>query len=272
MQQSTKRTSKMDPKTNRRQSNRTTLHRLHIPHDRFTAFKKTQLAPHLKDYWCIPPEHNGAFVAAMEDVLKVYARPYDPKRPVVCMDEKPYQFLGEKVNPLPMKPGSVEKVDSQYVRMGTCSISIFTEPLGGWRYCEAFLRRTKKDWAQRIKFVLDTWYPLAEKVVFVMDNLNTHVLSSLYEAFVPEEAFRLAQRMEIHYTPVHGSWLNIAEIELSALAAQCLGKRRISDIGLLNRELGAWYSNRNDAQKGVDWQFTTKDARTKLKRLYPVII
>jgi hypothetical protein len=156
--------------------------------------------------------------------------------------------------------------------MGTCSISIFTEPLNGWRYCEAFLRRTKKDWAQRIKFVLDTWYPLAEKVVFVMDNLNTHVLSSLYEAFVPGEAFRLAQRMEIHYMPVHGSWLNIVEIELSALAGQCLGKRRISDIGLLNRELGAWYNNRNDAQKGVDWQFTTKDARTKLKRLYPVII
>jgi len=171
-----------------------------------------------------------------------------------------------------MKPGSVEKVDSQYVRMGACSISIFTEPLNGWRHVEAFDRRTKKDWAQRVKFVLDTWYPLAEKVVFVMDNLNTRVLSSLYEAFVPEEAFGLSQRMEIHYTPVHGSWLNIAEIELSALVGQCLGKRRIFDIGLLNRGLGAWYSRRNDGQKGVDWQFTTKDARTKLKRLYSVII
>lgn len=262
----------MDPKTSRRQMRRTALHRLHITHERITPFKKTQLAPHLKDYWCIPPEHNGAFVARMEDILEIYARPYNPKKPVVCMDEKPYQLLGDKLVPLPMKPGSVEKVDSQYVRMGTCSISIFTEPLNGWRYCEAFDRRTKKDWAQRIKFVLDTWYPDAEKVVFVMDNLNTHVLSSLYETFVPEEAFRLAQRMEIHYTPVHGSWLNIAEIELSALAVQCLGKRRISDVGMLNKELATWYCDRNSNQKGVDWQFTTKKARVKLKRLYPTIM
>jgi len=188
------------------------------------------------------------------------------------MDEKPYQLLGDKLVPLPMKPGSVEKVDSQYVRMGTCSISIFTEPLNGWRYCEAFLRRTKKGWAQRIRFVLDTWYLDVEKVVFVVDNLNTYVLSSLCEAFVSEEAFRLVQRMEIYYTLVHGSWLNIAEIELSVLAVQCLGKRWISDVGMLNKELVTWYCERNSNQKGVDWQFTAKKVRVKLKRLYPIIM
>ena len=188
------------------------------------------------------------------------------------MDEKPYQLLGEVREPLPAEPGKVEKVDSEYKREGTCSIFIFTEPLAGWRYVEAFKRRTKVDWAQRVKWVLDNQYPDAEKVVLVMDNLNTHVISSLYEAFPPEEAFRLAQRLEIHYTPKHGSWLDIAEIELSALAAQCLGTRRIPSIEFLNKELAAWETRRNADQKGVDWQFTTDDARIKLKRLYPVIL
>ena len=141
----------------------------------------------------------------MEDVLEVYSRPYDPTRPMICMDEKPYQLLDEVRGPIPMKPGSVEKVDSEYSREGTCSIFIFTEPLAGWRYAEALERRTKKDWAHRVKWVLDTQYPDAEKVVLVMDNLNTHVTSSLYEAFPPEEAFRLSQRLEIHYTPKHGT-------------------------------------------------------------------
>ena len=206
----------------------------------------------------------------MEDVLEVYSRPYDPTRPVVCMDEKPFQLLGEAREPVPMKPGKVEKVDNEYIREGTCSIFIFTEPLAGWRYAEAFEHRTKKDWARRVKWVLDNQYPNAEKVVLVMDNLNTHVISSLYETFLPEEAFRLAQRLEIHYTPKHGSWLNIAEIELSALAAQCLGNRRISSIEALNKELFAWETKRNADQKGVDWHFTTADARSKLKRLYPI--
>jgi len=226
----------------------------------------------LKAYWCIPPEQNAAFVAAMEDVLEVYSRPYDPSRPVVCMDEKPYQLLGEVREPIPAKPGGIEKVDSEYKREGTCSIFIFVEPLAGWRYVEAFQRRTKIDWAQRVKWVLDNQYPHAEKVVFVMDNLNTHVISSLYEAFCPEEAFRLAQRMELHYTPKHGSWLDIAEIELSALAAQCLGHRRIPSIEALNRELSAWETERNANQRGVDWHFTYDEARTKLKRLYPVVM
>jgi hypothetical protein len=208
----------------------------------------------------------------MEDVLEVYARPYDPDCPVVCMDEKPYQLLDHARDPLPMRQGSVEKEDSEYIRNGTCSIFIFTEPLAGWRYVEARDRRTKIDWANMTKWLLDEKYPGVEKVVLVMDNLNTHAVSSLYEAFVPEEALRLAQRLEIHYTPKHGSWLNIAECELSALAAQCLGDRRIADIENLNLELTAWRTLRNNKQKGVDWQFTTKDARIKLKRLYPVVL
>ena len=208
----------------------------------------------------------------MEDVLEVYSRPYDPARPMVCMDEKPYQLLGEVREPISMKSGSVEKVDSEYSREGTCSIFIFTEPLAGWRYAEAFEHRTKKDWAHRVKWVLDTQYPDAEIVVLVMDNLNTHVTSSLYETFPPEEAFRLSQRLEIHYTPKHGSWLDIAEIELSALAAQCLGDRRIPTIETLNKELRAWETKRNSEQRGVDWHFTNEEARTKLKRLYPEIL
>ena len=188
------------------------------------------------------------------------------------MDEKPYQLLDHAREPLPMRPGSAEKTDNEYARNGTRSIFIFTEPLGSWRETVALPRRTKIDWARQVKWLLDDQYPDAEKVVLVMDNLNTHAISSLYEAFPPEEAFRLAQRLEIHFTPKHGSWLNIAECELSALAAQCLGHRRIADIETLNAELKAWHIRRNHAQKGVDWQFTAEDARIKLKRLYPIII
>jgi len=208
----------------------------------------------------------------MEDVLAIYARPYDPQKPVVCMDEKPYQLLDHVREPLLARPGFTEKVDNEYIRNGTCSIFIFTEPLAGWREADALPRRTKVDWANKIKWLLDEQYSEEEKVILVLDNLNTHSLSSLYEAFPPEEAFRLAQRLEIHYTPKHGSWLNIAEIELSAMAAQCLGKRRIPDIDTLNAELSAWQTGRNRKQKGVDWQFTTEDARIKLKSLYPVVI
>ena len=226
----------------------------------------------MKSYWCIPPKQNSAFVAAMEDVLSVYARPYTLQKPVICMDEKPYQLLGHVRPPLSMQPGFTEKVDNEYIRNGTCSIFIFTEPLAGWRYADAFARRTKKDWAIKIKWLLDEQYPQAEKVVVVMDNLNIHTISSLYDAFPPEEAFRLAQRLEIHYTPKHGSWLNVAEIELSALTTQCLGDRRIPNIETLNTELSAWHTQRNHTQKGVDWQFTTIDARIKLKKLYPELL
>ena len=173
---------------------------------------------------------------------------------------------------IPIKPGKPEREDFEYIRLGTCSIFIFTEPLAGWRYARAFPQRTKKDWAGNIKWLLDEQYPDAEKVVLVMDNLNTHTISSLYETFSPEEAFRLAQRLEIHFTPKHGSWLNIAEIELSAMATQCLGNRRIPGLMTMNEELSMWHTKRNQTQKGVDWQFKTKDARIKLKRLYPLIL
>jgi len=208
----------------------------------------------------------------MEDVLAVYARPYNKDFPVVCMDEKPYQLLDYSRESLPMRPGSVEKIDAEYERCGTCSIFIFVEPLGGWRHVEALERRTKKDWANKIKWLVDEEYPNAEKIVLVMDNLNTHSISSLYETFSPAEAFRIAQKLEIHYTPKHGSWLDIAENELSSLAVQCLGERRINNITDLNKELSAWHTSQNTSQRGVDWQFTTKDARIKLKRLYPVIL
>jgi hypothetical protein len=178
----------------------------------------------------------------MEDVLAVYARPYNKNRPVVCMDEKPYQFLSLNRNSIPLKPGAPQREDYEYIRLGTCSIFIFTEPLSGWRYAQALPQRTKKDWARLIKWLVEEQYPQAEKIVLVMDNLNTHVISSLYETFEPQEAFKLAQRLEIHYTPVHGSWLNIAEIELSAMAAQCLGQRRIPGLMSLNEELSAWHT------------------------------
>jgi len=207
----------------------------------------------------------------MEDVLEVYSQPYDPEIPMICMDEKPYQLLDEAREPLPIRPGSTEKIDNEYVREGTCSIFMFTEPLAGWRHAVALPRRTKKDWAHMIKWLLDEVCPAAAKVRLTMDNLNTHSISSLYEAYPPAEALRLAQRLEIHFTPKHGSWLNIAEIELSAMTIQCLGKRRIPSIEELNRNLLAWHCNRNENQKGVDWQFTTEDARIKLKRLYPVV-
>jgi hypothetical protein len=208
----------------------------------------------------------------MEDVLAVYARPYDPSFPVVCMDGKPCQLPGEAREPLPMMPGSVEKVDNEYIRNGTCSIFMFTEPLGGWRHAEALPRRTMRDWAHEIKWLADEQYPDAEKIVLVMDNLNTHAIASLYEAFEPAEAFRIAGRLEIHFTPKHGSWLDIAELELSALATECLGNRRIPDIDELNLNLAAWHVERNTKQKGVDWHFTTDQARVKLKRLYPDVL
>jgi hypothetical protein len=204
----------------------------------------------------------------MEDVLAVYARPYDPARPVVCMDEKPFQFLGQVRDPIPAEPGRDRKEDSEYVRCGTCSIFVFTEPLAGWRRVHALPQRTKIDWARQVKHLLTVDYPDADTVVLVMDNLNTHSIASLYEAFPPDEAFALAQRLEIHHTPKHGSWLNIAEIELSALSRQCLD-RRINDLDTLNTELAAWQDSINAEQRQIRWQFTTDDARVKLRHLYP---
>lgn len=204
----------------------------------------------------------------MENILDLYQQPFDETYPVVCMDEKPYQLLDDARAPIPMEPGNPERQDSDYVRKGTCSIFVFTEPLAGWRHVTVSERRTKVDWANQVRDLLDNHYPNTPKIRLVMDNLNTHSISSLYEAFPPEVARSLAKRLEIHYTPKHGSWLNIAEIELSAMSRQCL-VRRISLITSLRAELSAWETERNKNQKGVDWQFTTDDARIKLKRLYP---
>jgi len=204
----------------------------------------------------------------MEDVLAVYERPYDEQRSVVCMDEKPYQLLGETREPIPMKRGSIRHEDSEYVRNGTCSIFIFTEPLRGYRRVEVLERRTRVDWAEQVRILLEEDYPQAPKVCLVMDNLNTHNIASLYAAFPPEKAFRLAQRLEIHYTPKHGSWLNIAEIELSVMERQCLG-RRIGEIDLLRTALCAWSTSRNRSSRCVKWHFTTHDARVNLFHLYP---
>jgi DDE superfamily endonuclease len=204
----------------------------------------------------------------MEDVLAVYCRPYDPARPVVCMDEKPYQLLGHARDPVPGRPGRDRLEDSEYVRAGTCSIFCWVEPLRGWRRVDAHPRRTKVDWARQVRRMLTVDYRDAETVVLVMDNLNTHGIASLYEAFDPQTAFELAQRLEIHHTPKHGSWLNIAEIELSALSRQCLD-RRIEDLTVLNAELAAWQQQASTDQRQVDWHFTTDDARVKLRHLYP---
>jgi len=204
----------------------------------------------------------------MEDVLDVYTRPYDPQMPVVCMDEKPYQLLAHAREPIPAEPGRDRREDSEYVRHGTCSIFVWVEPLAGRRRVVARSRRTMIDWANEVEHLLTIDYPDAPRVVLVMDNLNTHTLGSLYEAFEPAKARALAERLEIHHTPKHGSWLNIAEIELSALTRQCLD-RRIDDLDVLNTELSAWQTTVNTNQRQVNWHFTTSDARTRLRHLYP---
>ena len=217
----------------------------------------------------IPPEQNGEFVARMEDILDLYQKPYNPHIPVVCQDEKPVQLTQDKREPIPVKPGHPKREDYEYERHGVANIFLETEPLGGWRQVSVRERRTKQDWAYEIKDLLERCYPEAEKVVLVCDNLNTHKLGSLYESFSPEEARRLARRLEIRYTPKHGSWLNIAEIELSALSKQGLNQR-IPGRETLLRITTFWMRQRNHKQKKVDWQFTTIDARTRLKRLYPL--
>ena len=206
----------------------------------------------------------------MEDVLEVYKRPYDPSRPVVCLDETSKQLIGEVATPVPAAPGQVAHYDYEYVRNGVANLFMIFEPLAGQRDVEVTDRRTKKDYAECLRKISDEIYPDAEVIVLVQDNLNTHSPASLYEAFKPTEAKRLADRHDICYTPKHGSWLNVSEIELSVLTKQCLA-RRIADIKTLRREAVAWAKRRNQAQTGVDWHFTAKDARKKLKRLYPQI-
>jgi hypothetical protein len=209
-------------------------------------------------------------VACMEDILDLYAQPFDESLPVICMDEKPLQLLQEAREPIPMATGKPKRQDGEYIRNGTGCVFLFSEPLAGWRHVTASQRRTKIDWANQIRDLLEIYYPKTPKIRLVMDNLNTHSISSLYEAFSPEVARSLARRLEIHHTPKHGSWLNIAEIELSALTRQCLD-RRIGTLASLCLELSEWETVRNTNQNSVDWHFKTNKARIKLKRLYPQI-
>ncbi len=211
---------------------------------------------------------SGEFVAPMEDVLDVYTRPYDPRFPQVCMDEMSKQRVGETRVPIPAAPGRPARVDYEYERHGTSNLFLFVEPLRGWRHVRVTDRRTKQDWAHAVKELVDVHYPDAERIVLVLDNLNTHTRGALYETFPPAEARRLSRKLELHYTPKHGSWLNIAEIELSVLSRQCLN-RRIAKHDQVTQEVSVWMHQRNARRQSVDWRFTTADARIKLKRLYP---
>ena len=218
----------------------------------------------------IPPDHDGEYVACMEDVLTVYERPYDPAAPVVCMDEQPVQLTKETRQPIPAAAGRPARIDYEYERNGTAAIFMFTEPKAGWRDVSVRERRTKLDWAHEIRRLLDGRYAGVPKVTLVMDNLNTHTTGSLYEAFPPVEARLLAQRLEIHYTPKHGSWLNIAENELSTLTRQCLA-RRVATLREMRAHVAAWQRKRNQEEVPVRWRFTLDRARERMRRVYPRI-
>jgi hypothetical protein len=221
--------------------------------------------------WCIPPEQDAALAAQMEQVLQVYARRYDAARPVVCMDEQPKQLIRQTRQPITISSGE-RRIDHEYIREGVCHVWMFTEPLGGWREVRVSERRTAVDWAQQVRALVDDRrYADAERITLVCDNLNTHTLASLYQAFAPTEALRIANRIELIHTPRHGSWLNIAECELSVLTRQCLSER-LADLPAIRRHVRPWSSQRNARQIGVDRQFTTDDARIKLKRLYPKVV
>lgn len=221
------------------------------------------------EYWVIPPQADGEFVASMEVVLETYAQPYDVRLPVLCMDEQPIQLLQETRVPLRATRKHPRRVDYEYERAGTASIFLFCEPLAGWRQVTVRERRTKIDWALEVAELLRTRYATAEKVILVCDNLNTHTLGAFYEAFDPETARALVRRLEFRHTPKHGSWLNIAENELSSLTRQCVHGRRFGTIDCLRQETAAWQQSSNDKQRGVDWQFKIDDARIKLKSVYP---
>lgn len=222
--------------------------------------------------WCIPPQQDAAFAAQMEQVLEVYKRPYDPRCPVVCMDEQAKQLISEVARPLPPAPGHPQRIDHEYVREGQCTVWMFVEPLAGWRSVRTTDRRAGVDWARQVQqLVDDRRYAQAERITLVCDNLNTHQLGSLYQAFQPAEALRLARKIELVHTPKHGSWLNAAEPELSALTRQCLDGRISTrkEVGQLAR---IWKNCRNRSRIHVDWQFTTADARIKLRHLYPKML
>jgi hypothetical protein len=223
------------------------------------------------EYWVIPPEADGEFVANMEVVLDTYAKPYDARYPVLCMDEQPVQLFKETRVPIPATKTHPRRVDYEYERAGTACIFMFCEPLAGWRQVRVRDHRTKIDWASEMAKLLRGRYAAAEKVTLVSDNLNTHTRGAFYETFDPETAWSLTSRLEFRHTPKHGSWLNIAENELSAMTRQCVHGRRFATAKKLQQETAAWHQYMNDRQRGVDWQFRIDDARTKLKSLYPKI-
>ena len=224
------------------------------------------------EYWVIPPQADAEFVAHMEQVLDLYARPYDPACPVVCMDEQPVQLVKETRPPVTATKARPRRVDYEYERAGTASVFLFSEPLAGWRQAAARARRTKADWAVEVAGLLEGRYADCPKVTLVCDNLNTHTKGAFYEVFEPVRARELVRRLAFCYTPKHGSWLNIAENELSAMTRQCLRGRRIGDLETLHDEVSAWSSDINGTQRGVDWQMKVDDARCKLKSVYPKIV
>jgi hypothetical protein len=243
----------------------------HVSHETIRkTLNNLELKPWQRKEWCIPPEKNAEFVANMEDILKVYKRPQDPNRPLVCMDECPKQLIGEKRVPIPAKPGAPEKYDTEYVRHGTVALFMFNAPHQGWRRVVVTEQRTMLDWAAQVKHLVDVDFPNAEKIVLVCDNLNTHRPAALYEAFPAEEASRIMDRLEIHYTPKHGSWLNMAEIELSVLNRHGLPDR-VASFDDMKRHVEAWTIKRNASVKKVIWQFTVEEARIILVRLYPQV-
>jgi len=224
----------------------------------------------LKEQWCIPPETSAEVVWQMEDVLDVYQRPDDPARPVICLDETSRHLLAEVRPPLPLAPGQPARHDPEDVRGGVVNLFLVTEPLRGWREVRVSTQRTRIDWAHCVRELVDVHYPDAHRIILVMDNLNTHSPAALYAAFPPAEARRIADRLEIHHPPRHGSWLNMAEIARSVRQRQCLD-RRLADRSTLEHEVAAWVTARNATASAIAWRFTTADARIKLKRLYPVI-
>jgi hypothetical protein len=223
------------------------------------------------EYWVIPPEADAEFAACMEDVLETYSTPFNPAVPVLCMDEQPVQLLKETRAPIPATAKHAKRVDYEYERAGTANIFMFTEPLAGWREVAVRTTKTKLDWAVEMARLLDGRYAHCEKVILVCDNLNTHTKGAFYEAFAPERARELVRRIEFHQTPKHGSWLNIAENELSSLTRQCVAGRRFGEIETLRTETSAWSTDVNKTQRGVDWQMKIDDARSKLTSIYPKI-
>lgn len=221
------------------------------------------------EYWVIPPEADAEFVAAMEDVLDVYEKPYDPQCPVLCMDEQPVQLFKETRTPIPATAQHAKRVDYEYERAGTANLFMFTEPLAGWRSVSVRKTKTKQDWALEVASLMEGRYAHCPKVLLVCDNLNTHTPGAFYEVFEPERARQLVRRLEFHHTPKHGSWLNVAENELSSLTRQCVHGRRFPDEKTLRAETAAWSQDVNSAQRGVDWQMKVDDARRKLKSVYP---